>query len=289
MQKTIRNIVAAEGVGIHMGLKARMRLLPAAPNTGIVFRRIDLPNHPEIKASWQHVGETFRCTCLSRADVTIYTVEHLLAAIAGLGVDNLIVELDQKEVPIMDGSAICFVFLLQSAGLVLQENTQKKYLRVLKKVTVEVDGKCASLEPYDGFYIRYQGEFDHPLFDATNQCFSLSFNASAFVQELSRARTFGFMRDIEALRAKNLILGGSTDNAVVIGPDGVINPSGLRYHDECVRHKVLDVVGDLALAGHAMLARFDGLKSGHSINYALLKALMSDPSGYEYVALKSAA
>lgn len=285
LQRTIRNIVSAEGVGIHMGLKTHMRLLPAEPDHGIVFRRVDLPNQPEINALWSNVGETFRCTCLRNAQLTIYTVEHLLAAIAGLGIDNLVIELDQNEVPIMDGSAHCFVFLLQAAGVVPQPKTDKTFLKVLEKVEVVVDDKYASFEPYDGFKIGFQGEFQHPAFHEDNQYFSVDFKSSSFVKEVSRARTFGFLSDIEDLRAKKMVLGGSTDNAVVIGPEGVINQHGLRYDDECVRHKVLDVVGDMALAGHAILGSFFGKKSGHAINYALLKKLLSDPKHFTYVTL----
>lgn len=279
-QRTLKNVIRATGVGLHTGEKVYLTLRPAAPDTGIVFRRVDLDVPVDIKACPANVGDTRLSTTLESKGVRISTVEHLLSAFAGLGIDNAYVDVSAPEVPIMDGSAGPFVFLIQSAG-VEEQNRPKRFIRIKKRVAVEEDGKYAVFEPYDGFKVEFSIDFDHPAFDARTNSASVDFSSTSFVKEVSRARTFGFLRDIEALRQQNLALGGSMDNAVVVDDYRVLNEEGLRYEDEFVKHKVLDAIGDLYLLGHSLIGAFKGHKSGHALNNRLLRALMADQSAWE--------
>jgi UDP-3-O-[3-hydroxymyristoyl] N-acetylglucosamine deacetylase len=280
-QRTLKNVIRATGIGLHTGEKVFMSLRPAAPNTGIVFRRIDLPEPLEIKASAFSVGDTRLSSCLEADGVRVSTVEHLMSAFAGLGVDNAYVDLTAGEVPIMDGSASPFVFLIQSAGLEDQA-AAKRFIRVRKLVEVKHGDKWVRFEPYAGFRIDFSIVFDHPIFESSNQHVVIDFGATSFVKEISRARTFGFMQDVESMRAQGLALGGSLDNAVVMDEFRVLNSDGLRYEDEFVKHKVLDAIGDLYLLGHPIIGAFYAHKSGHALNNALLRALLADESAWEY-------
>ncbi len=279
-QRTLKNIISATGIGLHTGEKVYMTLRPAAPNTGIVFRRVDLDQPVEIPARPEYVGDTQLSTSLLKQDVRIATVEHILSAFAGLGIDNAYVDLTAPEVPIMDGSASPFVFLIMSAGIV-EQNAAKKFVRILRPVKIEDGDKWACLKPYDGFKISMEIDFDHPVFAESSQRSELDFSSTSFVKEVSRARTFGFMRDIEKLREQNLALGGSHDNAVVLDDYRVINDEGLRYEDEFVKHKMLDAVGDLYLLGHSLIGAFSGYKSGHALNNRLLKLLLAETDAWE--------
>ena len=281
-QRTLRNVIRATGVGLHTGEKIYLTLRPAAPDTGIVFRRVDLTPPVEIEAKPCNVGDTRLSTTLVKGDVRISTVEHLLSALAGLGIDNAYVEVSASEVPIMDGSAGPYVFLIQSAG-VEEQGKPKRFIRIKQRVVVEEAGKYAIFEPYDGFKVEFSIDFDHPAFASRAQTASLDFSTTSFVKEVSRARTFGFLRDIEALRQQNLALGGSLDNAVVVDDYRVLNEEGLRYEDEFVRHKILDAIGDLYLLGHSLIGSFRGHKSGHALNNRLLRALMADRDAWEEV------
>ena len=281
-QRTLRNAIRATGVGIHSGRKVFMTMRPAAPNTGIVFRRVDLDHPVEIKAEAHRVGETSMNTALCNGDVKVSTVEHLLSALAGLGIDNCYVDLSSSEVPIMDGSAGPFVFLIQSAG-VEEQNAAKRFIRIKKTVTVKDGDKWARFEPYEGFKVGFSIEFKHPAFSKSTSSAEIDFSSTSFVKEISRARTFGFMKDIEALRERNLVLGGSMDNAIVLDDYRVQNEEGLRYEDEFVRHKILDAIGDLYLAGHSLVGAFYGYKSGHHLNNQLVRTLLSDAQAWELV------
>ncbi len=282
-QRTLKEAIAATGVGLHKGNKVNLVLRPANPDTGIVFRRTDLDPVVEIKASPELVRDTRMCTCLINDDnVRVSTVEHLLAAVAAMGIDNLYVEVDSHEIPIMDGSAHPFIYLLQSAGIKEQPKA-KRFIRVKKPIRVEEDDKWAELLPHDGFRIDFAIEFDHPAIADTNQMVSMDFNSQNFIRDISRARTFGFMKDIELLRANNLALGGSMDNAVVLDEFRVLNSDGLRYDDEFVKHKLLDAVGDLYMAGHSILGHLRAYKSGHALNNKLLVALMEQQEAWEFV------
>jgi UDP-3-O-[3-hydroxymyristoyl] N-acetylglucosamine deacetylase len=281
-QRTLKNLISATGVGLHTGNKVYMTLRPAAPNTGIVFRRVDLEPVVEIRAGARCVGDTSLSTTLIRGDVRISTVEHLLSAFAGLGIDNAYVDLTAPEVPIMDGSASPFVFLILSAGI-SEQNAPKRFIRIRKSVKVEQGDKWARFDPYEGFKVAFTIEFDHPLFRSSSQTAELDFSSTSFVKEVSRARTFGFMKDIENLRQQNLALGGSLDNAVVVDDYRIVNEDGLRYEDEFVKHKMLDAIGDLYLLGHSLIGAFSGYKSGHSLNNQLLRALLADESAWEAV------
>ncbi len=281
-QRTLKNVIRATGVGLHTGEKIYLTLRPAAPNTGIVFRRVDLPEPVDIPAKAENVGDTQLSTTLEKDGVTISTVEHLLSAFAGLGIDNAYVDVSAAEVPIMDGSAGPFVFLLQSAG-VEEQNAPKKFIRILDQVE-EFDGdKRASFKPFDGFKVSFGIDFDHPVFTDETRFASIDFSSTSFVREVSRARTFGFLRDIEMLRERNLALGGSMDNAIVIDDYRVLNDDGLRYDDEFVKHKILDAIGDLYLLGHSLIGAFEGHKSGHALNNQLLKALIANRDAWEEV------
>jgi len=281
-QRTLKNTIRATGIGLHSGEKVYLTLRPAPVDTGIIFVRTDLEPAVEIVAQATNVGDTTLSTSLSNGDVKVSTVEHLLSALAGLGIDNLYVELSAAEVPIMDGSAGPFVFLLQSAG-VEEQTKAKEFIRITKAVTVTDGDKSASFQPYDGFKVSFTIDFDHPLFSEENQVASLDFSTTSFVKEVSRARTFGFMRDIEYLRSQNLALGGSVSNAIVVDDYRVLNEDGLRYDDEFVKHKILDAVGDLYLLGHSLIGEYVGVKSGHGLNNQLLRALIKQPECWEFV------
>lgn len=281
-QHTLKNTVRAKGVGLHSGIQVSLALLPAPEDTGIVFRRIDLQPAVEIRASCENVGDTELSTTLHAGDVRISTVEHLLSALSGLGVDNAYVELSADEVPIMDGSAGPFVFLIQSAGIVEQQ-AAKQFIRIKQQIKVADQDKWASFTPYDGFKVGFTIDFPHPLFKEQTQTSTIDFATTSFEKEVSRARTFGFMSDVEQLRERQLALGGSLNNAVVLDEQQVINEDGLRYEDEFVKHKVLDAIGDLYLLGHSLVGEFTGYKSGHALNNRLLKTLLEQPDAWEMV------
>ena len=281
-QRTLKNAIRATGVGLHTGQKVLMTLRPAPTNTGIVFRRMDLPTPVDIPAQAHLVGETMLGTTLIQGDVKVCTVEHLLSALAGLGIDNCFVELSAPEVPIMDGSAGPFVFLVQSAGIE-EQNALKRLVRIRKPVEVREGDKWARFDPYDGFKVNFEIEFDHPIFHRRTQTASMDFSSTSFLREVSRARTFGFTRDLEMLRARNLALGGTMDNAIVLDEFRVLNEEGLRYEDEFVKHKILDAIGDLYLLGSSLIGEFSGFKSGHALNNRLLRTLMADQSAWEEV------
>lgn len=287
-QRTLKNVIRATGVGLHTGEKVYLTLRPAAPDTGIIFRRIDFDEPVVIPVAPYNVGDTMLNTTLTADGASVSTVEHLLSAMAGLGIDNAYVDLSAPEVPIMDGSAGPFVFLIQSAGIAEQE-VAKRFIRIRKPVQVDgEEGKFARFEPYNGFKVSFTIEFDHPLFNGMCQESSIDFSSTSFVKEVSRARTFGFMKDIEAMRARNLALGGSLDNAIVVDDYRVLNEDGLRYHDEFVKHKILDAIGDLYLLGHSLIGSFHGFKSGHALNNALLQALLADETAWEEVTFDDA-
>lgn len=287
-QRTLKNVIRATGIGLHTGEKVYLTLRPAAVDTGIVFRRVDLNPPVEIPARAENVGDTTLSTSLVYGGVRVATVEHLLSALAGLGIDNAYVDVSAPEVPIMDGSAGPFVFLVQSAG-VEDQNAPKRFIRIKKPVQVVDGDKWARFEPFEGFKVSFAIEFDHPVFKNRCQEAVVDFSTTSFVKEVSRARTFGFMRDIELLREKRLALGGSLDNAVVVDDYRVLNEDGLRYDDEFVKHKVLDAIGDLYLLGRSLVGAFSGFKSGHALNNRLLRALMADESAWELVTFEDAA
>ncbi len=281
-QRSLRNVIRATGIGLHTGEKVFLTLRPAPIDTGIIFRRVDLSEPVEIKADPNNVGDTRLATTLVKGDARISTVEHLLSAFAGLGVDNAYVDLSAPEVPIMDGSAGPFVFLIQSAGIDEQQ-APKKFIRIKRPIKVEENGKWARFDPFEGFKVGFTIEFDHPIFNMRNQTAELDFSTTSFVKEVSRARTFGFMRDIELLRERKLALGGSVDNAIVMDDYRILNEDGLRYGDEFVKHKILDAVGDLYLLGHSLVGAFTGYKSGHALNNILLCELLGSENAWEEV------
>ena len=284
-QRTLKSLVTASGVGLHTGRKVRLTLRPAPVETGIVFRRVDLPVPVEIPARAELVGETRLSSCLIRGDVKIYTVEHLMSALGGLGVDNAYVDLDAEELPILDGSAGPFVMLIQQAGLE-QQAAPKRFLRVLRRVEVTDGDKWARLDPYDGYRLSFSIDFRHPVIEKSTQSVSIDFAETSYVKELARARTFGFMQDVEALRESGLALGGGLDNAVVLDEFRVLNADGLRFADEFIRHKLLDANGDLYLLGKPLLAAFSAHKSGHGLNNLLLRALLADAGAMETVSFE---
>ena len=287
-QRTLKNVIRATGVGLHTGEKVYLTLRPAAPDTGIIFRRVDFADPVVIPAEPFNVGDTTLNTTLVANGASVSTVEHLLSALAGLGIDNAYVDLSAPEVPIMDGSAGPFVFLIQSAGITEQE-VAKRFIRIRRPVQVDGDdGKFARFEPYDGFKVSFTVEFDHPLFNGVCQRSAIDFSSTSFVKEVSRARTFGFMKDIEAMRERNLALGGSLDNAIVVDDYRVLNEDGLRYHDEFAKHKILDAIGDLYLLGRSLIGSFQGFKSGHALNNALLRTLLADEQTWEEVTFDDA-
>ena len=282
-QRTLSNVIRATGVGLHSGEKVYLTLRPAAPNSGVVFRRIDLAEPVEIPARVENVGETHLCTTLvSGKGVRVSTVEHLLSAMAGLGIDNAYVDLSADEVPIMDGSAGPLVFLLQSAGIE-EQPAPKRFIRIKRKVRVEDGDKWAELEPFDGFKVKFTIRFDMPVFEDYPDTANIDFSTTSFVKEVSRARTFGHVGDLERLRENNLARGGNFDNAIIYDDYRVLNHYGLRYTDELVKHKVLDAIGDLYLLGYSLIGSFAGFKSGHSLNNRLLRALMADEEAYSIV------
>ena len=281
-QRTLKTTIRATGVGLHTGEKVYMTLRPAAVNAGITFRRVDLDEPVDIKADPRMVGETMLGTTLVKDGVKIATVEHLMAALAGLGIDNITVDLSAPEVPIMDGSAGPFVFLLQSAGIE-EQNAAKRFIRIRKKVRVEDGDKWAELLPFDGFKVSFEVYFNHPVFNKINQKATIDFSSTSFLKEVSRARTFCFLRDVEALRERNLALGGSMDNAIVLDDYRILNEDGLRYSNEFVIHKILDAIGDVYLLGHSVIGEFRAYKSGHDLNNQLLRALLDQKSAWEEV------
>ena len=281
-QRTLKNVIRATGVGIHTGEKVFMTLRPAPVNTGIIFRRTDLDPVMEVPAFATHVGDTSMNTTLEQNGVRVSTVEHLMSAFAGLGIDNAYVDLSNAEVPIMDGSAGPFVFLIQSAGIE-EQSAAKRFIRVLEPLEVRLDDKWARFDPFDGFRVSFKIDFNHPVFRSHQSFASVDFSTTSYLKEIARARTFGFMRDIEMLRERNLVLGGSMDNAVVLDDYRILNEDGLRYEDEFVKHKVLDAIGDLYLLGHGLIGAFSGYKSGHELNNMLLRNLLDSPSAWEEV------
>lgn len=286
-QRTLKNVIRATGIGLHTGEKVYLTVRPAPVDTGIIFRRVDLDPVAEIPAVAENVGETTLSSTLVKDGVKVGTVEHLLSAMAGLGIDNAYVELSAPEVPIMDGSAGPFVFLLQSAGIQEQE-AAKKFIRIRKKVTVAHEDKTATFVPFDGFKVSFTIEFDHPVFRGRTQTACIDFSSTSFVKEVARARTFGFMRDIEFLRSQNLALGGSVDNAIVVDDFRILNEDGLRYEDEFVKHKMLDAIGDLYLLGFSLIGEFIGHKSGHALNNTLLRQLLKQEDAWEIVTFEDA-
>jgi len=286
-QRTLKNVIRATGVGLHTGEKVYLTLRPAVPDSGIIFRRVDLDSPVDIPAKAENVGDTRLSTTLSKDGVRISTVEHLLSAFAGLGIDNAYVDVSSAEVPIMDGSAGPFVFLIQSAG-VEEQNVAKRFIRIKQPIEVREGDKVARFEPFNGFKVSFGIEFDHPAMDAERRNSVIDFSSTSFVKEVSRARTFGFLRDIEMLRENGLALGGSMDNAIVVDDFRVLNEDGLRYQDEFVRHKILDAIGDLYLLGHSLIGAFSGYKSGHELNNRLLKALIAQPDAWEEVTFEDA-
>ena len=281
-QRTIRNSIRATGVGLHTGRRVLMTVRPGVPDAGIVFQRTDLLGAPDIPARAANVGETTLGTTLVQGEAKVSTVEHLLSAFAGLGIDNARIELNAPEVPIMDGSAGPFVFLLQSAGIE-EQSVPKRFTRIKRTVRVEDGDKWAQFDPYEGFKVNFEIEFDHPIFKRRMQRATMDFSTTSFLKEISRARTFGFMRDLEMLRSHNLALGGTLDNAIVLDDSKVLNEGGLRYEDEFVKHKILDAIGDLYLLGHSLIGEFSGHKSGHGLNNRLLRALQAEPAAFEEV------
>ncbi len=286
-QRTLKNTISATGIGVHTGEKVYMTLRPAAVDSGIVFRRVDLPQVVEIKADPYAVGDTRLASCLVKDGASVGTVEHLMSALAGLGIDNATVDLSAAEVPIMDGSAGPFVFLLQSAGI-SEQNAAKRFIRILKTIEVRHGDKWVRLKPFNGFKLDLAIEFNHPVFERSRQTVSFDFSATSYVKEVSRARTFGFMQDVEAMRAQGLALGGSLDNAIVMDEYRILNSDGLRYDDEFVKHKALDAIGDLYLLGHPIVGAFSGFKSGHALNNQLLRTLLEDTQAWAYCSFEKA-
>lgn len=281
-QRTVKNAIRASGIGLHSGAKIYLALKPGPVDSGIVFRRTDLHPPVDLPAQALLVRDTSMATTLMQGDTRLSTVEHLMSALAGLGIDNALVEVTAAEIPIMDGSAGPFVFLIQAAGIVEQE-APKRFARIKRHVQVQDGDKTASFEPYNGFKLCFTIDFDHPAFHEENRYAEVDFSTTSYVKEVSRARTFGFMRDIEYLRSKNLALGGSMENAIVVDDHGVMNEEGLRYKDEFVRHKMLDAIGDLYLLGYGIIGEYRGYKSGHGLNNLLLRALLEQPDAFEVV------
>lgn len=281
-QRTLKNSIKATGVGLHSGEKVYLTLRPAPVNTGIIFRRVDLETPMEIPARAENVGDTTLSTTLVKDGVKISTVEHLLSAMAGMGIDNAYIDLSAPEVPIMDGSAGPFVFLLQSAGIV-EQSAAKRFIRIKRSVMVEEGDKWVRFEPYEGFKVSFTIDFEHPVIQGRSQSAEMDFSSTSFVREVSRARTFGFMNQIEQLRANNLALGGSLNNAIVMDEYRVLNEDGLRYEDEFVKHKILDAIGDLYLLGSSLIGAFSGHKAGHALNNKILRELLADESAWEEV------
>jgi len=285
-QRTLKGSVSVTGVGLHSGQKVTLGLRPAPVNTGIVFRRVDVKPVEEIRASADLVHDTRLSTCMEQNGVRIATVEHLMSALSGLGVDNAYIDLDSAEVPIMDGSAGTFIFLLQSAGIV-EQSAAKKFIRVKKSVEVKQGDKWVRFDPFNGYKLTFTINFAHPVFANTKQHVTVDLGEESYVRDISRARTFGFMQDVEAMRAQGLALGGSLDNAIVMDEYRVLNADGLRFEDEFVKHKVLDAIGDLYMLGYPLIGAFSGFKSGHALNNALVRALLADEQAWEFVTYDS--
>ena len=281
-QRTLRNAIKAKGIGLHTGKVVNMELIPSGPNTGIHFIRSDIDENIKIPARVENVGDTSLSTALIKDDIKVSTIEHLLSAIAGLGIDNCIIKVDGPEVPIMDGSSSPFVFLIQSAGLQEQE-LLKKFIKVTKEVTVRRDDAFATIKPYDGFKVSFKVEFDHPVHKKLPSESIIDFSSTSFVKEVCRARTFGSMNDLELLKSQNLALGASVSNAIAFGDDEILNEEGLRFEDEIVKHKMLDAIGDLYLLGHNLIGQFSGFKSGHALNNELLKKIIASEDAYEII------
>lgn len=295
-QRTLKSVIRASGVGLHSGSKVNMALRPAAPDTGIVFRRVDLDPAVDLKASALIVGDTRMCSCLEHNGVKVGTIEHLMSALAGLGIDNAYVDLDAAEVPILDGSASPFVFLIQSAG-VEEQQAAKKFIRVKRRIEVRENDRennrdsdrWTRLDPYDGYRLSFSIVFSHPAIDRTRQQATIDFAEHSYAREVARARTFGFMQEVEWLHENGLAQGGGLDNAVVLDEFRVLNADGLRYGDEFVKHKLLDAIGDLYLLGHPLLAAFTAYKSGHALNNRLARELLNHPEAWEFVSFEDAA
>ena len=281
-QRTLKSSVSVTGVGLHSGEKVTLSLRPGPINSGVMFRRVDVKPVEEIFARAHLVHDTRLSTCMEQNGVRIATIEHLMSALAGLGIDNVVVEMDGAEVPIMDGSAGTFIFLLQSAGIV-EQSAPKKFIRIKKTVEVKQGDKWVKFEPYHGYKLTFTINFAHPVFANTKQHVTLDLDEHAYVRDISRARTFGFMQDVEYMRSQGLALGGSLDNAMVMYEYRVLNADGLRFEDEFVKHKVLDAIGDLYLLGHPIIGAFSGFKSGHALNNALLRELLADDQAWEFV------
>ncbi|APE29784.1 UDP-3-O-[3-hydroxymyristoyl] N-acetylglucosamine deacetylase [Halomonas aestuarii] len=281
-QRTLKNVIRATGVGLHSGKKVYLTLRPAPADTGIVFVRTDLEPEVQIPARAENVTDTTLCTALSSGGAKVATVEHLMSAFAGLGIDNAYVDVSAPEVPIMDGSAGPFVFLIQSAGIA-EQAAPKKFIRIKREIVVREDDKEAIFLPHQGFKVSFAIDFDHPVFEDQSQTAMVDFSTTSFVKEVSRARTFGFMRDLEYLRSNDLALGGSLDNAIVVDDYRIVNEGGLRYDDEFVKHKVLDAIGDLYQLGYSLIGEFRGVKSGHALNNQLCRALLAQPEAWELV------
>ena len=282
LQRTLKNVIRATGVGLHTGEKVFLTLRPAPVNTGVVFRRVDLNPVIEIPARAENVGDTRLSTTLKSDGAQVSTVEHLMSALAGLGIDNVYIDLTASEVPIMDGSAAPFVFLIQSAGI-LTQSSPKRFIRITRPVEIKEEGKWVRFQPYDGFRVSFTIDFNHPIFSHSVQSATVDFSTTSFVKEVSRARTFGFMQDVETLREVGLALGGGLDNAIVMDDYHILNDDGLRYNDEFVKHKVLDAIGDLYLLGAPLIGEFSAYKSGHSLNNQLLRSLLAQPDAWEQI------
>jgi len=280
-QRTIKSVISATGVGLHSGDKVTLTLRPGAPDTGIVYRRTDLPGTPEIKVAPHYVTDTRLCSALVHNEFRVATVEHLMSALAGLGIDNIQIELDASEVPIMDGSSGPFVFLLQQAGVV-EQPAAKKFIRIKKTVEVKEGDKWVRFDPYFGFKLDFTIDFNHPVFEHSGKQVVIDFADDSYIKEISRARTFGFMHEVEYLRSNGLARGGSLDNAIVLDEYRVLNGDGLRYEDEFVRHKMLDAIGDLYVLGHPLIGAFTAYKSGHALNNQILRVLLADETAWEY-------
>ncbi len=283
-QRTLKTTVSTVGIGLHSGTKVSMTLRPAPSNTGIVFRRVDMTPPALIELHPELVGETMLCTALIHQDAKVATIEHLLSALAGLGIDNLYVDLDAAEIPIMDGSAAPFLYLLLSTGIE-ELKAPKRFIRIKKPIEASRGNGWAKLLPYAGFKASFEIEFDHPAVSATAQSLEIDFSRQAYASEIARARTFGFMRDVEMLRSRNLGLGGSLENAIVLDEFRVLNHDGLRYSDEFIRHKILDAIGDLYTLGHGIIGAYQGYKSGHAINNLLVRELLQQQDAWEMVTL----
>ena len=279
-QRTLKSLISATGIGLHTGKKVNLTLRPAQPETGVVFRRVDLPSAADIPARPELVGDTRLSSCLVKGEAKVHTIEHLMSALAGLGIDNVYIDLDGPEVPIMDGSAAPFVLLLQQAGIE-EQPAPKRFVRVKRRVEVRDGDKWARLDPYEGLRFSFSIVFNHPVIDRTGQSVEVDFARTSYLKEIARARTFGFMQDVEALRESGLALGGGLDNAVVLDEYRVLNAEGLRFADEFIRHKVLDAIGDVYILGKPLLGAFSAHKSGHALNNKLLRALLADEGAWE--------